>query len=44
MARPVASRLIAEGWLVAVGALHVGAAEPGTDSDLPLARDGQGRH
>jgi CRISPR/Cas system CSM-associated protein Csm3 (group 7 of RAMP superfamily) len=43
MARPTAGRLLAEGWLVALGPLHVGAAEAGSDSDLPLARDGQGR-
>ena len=44
MARPIENRLIVSGTLEALTPLHVGGYGEDVDSDLPLARDGQGRH
>ncbi len=42
MARLLHGRLVVSGTLRAERALHVGGGEEGTDTDLPLARDGRG--
>lgn len=43
MSRPIAGRLKINGHLRAESPLHVGGGTDDVDTDLPLARDGQGR-